>query len=62
MRIRIMAFVAVVLFGVTGASGQRVNDDLWNPEHIYQLPAEVRTTVLAKCSTRPIFTTSQFAL
>jgi hypothetical protein len=53
MRIPIMAFVAVVLVGVTGASGQRVKDDSWNPEHINQLPAEVRTAVLAKCPTVP---------
>ena len=51
MRIPILAFVAVVLCGVTGASGQRVKDDFWNPDHINRLPAEVRTAVLAKCST-----------
>jgi hypothetical protein len=53
MRIPIMAFVAIVLFGVTGASGQRVKDDPWNPEHINHLPAEVRNAVLAMCPTRP---------
>ena len=53
MRIPIFAFVAVVLFGVAGASGQRVKDDPWNPEHINSLPAEVRAAVLAKCPTLP---------
>ena len=53
MRIAIMAFVAIVLFGVAGASGQHVKDDPWNPEHINHLPAEVRTAVLAKCLTVP---------
>ena len=41
MRILIMV-VALVLFGVTGTSGQHVKDDPWNPEHINHLPAEVR--------------------
>jgi hypothetical protein len=53
MRVPITAFVAAVLFGVTGANGQRVKDDLWNPEHINHLPAEVRTAVYAKCPTVP---------
>jgi hypothetical protein len=53
MRIPILAFFAVVLFGVTGASGQRIKDDPWNPEHINSLPAEVRAAVLAKCPTLP---------
>ena len=52
MRIPIMV-VALVLFGVTGTSGQHVKDDPWNPEHINHLPAEVRTAVLAKCLTVP---------
>jgi hypothetical protein len=48
-----MALVAVVLFGITGASGQRARDDFWNPEHIDHLPAEVRVAVLAKCPVMP---------
>ena len=53
MRIPIMVFVAVVLFGVTGASSQRIKDPPWNPEHIDHLPADVRNAVLAKCPQRP---------
>ncbi len=53
MRIPIIAFAAVVLFGVTGASGQSVKDDPWSPARINNLPAEVRTAVLAKCPTAP---------
>jgi hypothetical protein len=30
-----------------------VEEDPWNPQHINQLPAEVRATVLAKCPTVP---------
>jgi hypothetical protein len=48
-----MALVAVVLFGITGASGQRVKDDPWNPVHIDHLPAEVRNAVLAMCPQTP---------
>jgi hypothetical protein len=53
MRIPILAFVGVVLFWVTGASGQRIKDDPWNPEHINSLPAEVRAAILSKCPTLP---------
>jgi hypothetical protein len=53
MRIPIVVLVAIVLFGVTGASGQPAKDDPWNAEHINHLPAEVRAAVLAKCPTVP---------
>jgi hypothetical protein len=53
MRIPIMVFVAVVLFGVTGAGSQRIKDPPWNPEHIDHLPADVRSAVLAKCPQTP---------
>jgi hypothetical protein len=48
-----LALIAVVLFGMTGASGQRAKDDLWNQEHINQLPTEVRNAVFAMCPRTP---------
>jgi hypothetical protein len=51
MRILSVAFGVLVLFD--SANAQIIRDPPWNPEHIDHLPAEVRSAVLAKCSSRP---------
>jgi hypothetical protein len=54
MRILIGTLGAVFLIG-TGANvdAQRPKDPPWNPEHITQLPAEVRNAVVAMCPQTP---------
>ena len=52
------ALQAVIVIGFVAtwssvAQGQFARDAPWNPEHLDQLPAEVRAAVLAKCPTRP---------
>jgi len=42
-----------LLLGSAGAFAQFGRDPPWNPEHIDNLPAEVRRAVLAMCQERP---------
>ena len=53
MRISTIVVAAVVLFRVTASSGQGGTDDPWSTARINNLPAEVRTAVLAMCPTVP---------
>jgi hypothetical protein len=39
--------------GSAPAAAQRVQDPPWNPQHISNLPADVRSAVLAMCATTP---------
>jgi hypothetical protein len=54
MRILIGAFGAFLLVGAAAnVDAQKLKDPLWNPEHITQLPPEVRNAVLAMCPQTP---------
>ena len=54
MRILIGTLGAVFLIGAgANVDAQRPKDPPWNPEHITQLPAEVRNAVVAMCPQTP---------
>lgn len=49
-----MLFGLLVLTSNGLARGRAGSEDRWNPEHINQLPAEVRNAVLRMCGHQPV--------